>query len=170
MKKSADKNRRPMEYQVWDQVWDQVLVKLHLLQRTRGALHKGLMWRYEGPFKILKRVGKVAYKLELPSKLKFHPVFHVSMLKPYYKDEDNPRRMESQRAPIGIRSSYDREVESIIADRWIRPRNQPAPHEYIVIWKGHPEIEASWEPAKALWQFIEHIQRFHEEATGTLPN
>ena len=132
-----------MEYQVGDQV----LVKLHLLQRTRGALHKGLMRRYEGSFKILKRVGKVAYKLELPPKLKFHPIFHVSMLKLYYKDEDDPRRMESQRAPIGIRSSYDREVESIITDRWIHPRNQPARHEYILMWKGRPESEASWEPA-----------------------
>ena len=170
MKKSADKNRRPMEYQVWDQVWDQVLVKLHLLQRTRGALHKRLVQQYEGPFKIFNQMGKVAYKLELPPKFKFHPVFHVSMLKPYYKNEDDPRSMESQRAPIDIRSSYDREVESIIADRWIRPRNQPARYEYMVIRKGHPKSEASWELAEALWQFIEHIQRFHEEAMGMLPN
>ena len=70
-----------MEYQVGD--W--VPVKFHVLQWTREALHNGLMWHYEGSFKILKRVWKVAYKLELPTKLKFHPVFHVSILKPYYK-------------------------------------------------------------------------------------
>ena len=92
------------------------------------------------------------------------------MLKPYYQDKDDPKRMESQRAPIGIRNAYDREVESIIADRWIHPRNQPARHEYMVMWKGHPKSEASWEPVEALWQFVEHTQRFHKEATGTLPN
>ena len=38
--------------------------------------------RYVGPYKILQRVGEVAYKLALPVELaSIHPVFHVSMLK-----------------------------------------------------------------------------------------
>ena len=38
--------------------------------------------RYIGPYKIFKRVGNVAYELELPQELvAVHPVFHVSMLK-----------------------------------------------------------------------------------------
>ena len=38
--------------------------------------------RYMGPYKILQRVGKVAYELRLPSELSsVHPIFHVSMLK-----------------------------------------------------------------------------------------
>ena len=71
------------------------MVKLHLVLRTKG-LHKGLVHRYEGPFRVLKRVGKVAYKVELPPNLKAHPVFHVSMLKPYHEDRDDPTRSESQ--------------------------------------------------------------------------
>ncbi|XP_015170477.1 uncharacterized protein [Solanum tuberosum] len=46
-----------------------------------GKKGKHSPW-YVGPYQILKRVGKVAYELHLPSELALvHPVFHVSMLK-----------------------------------------------------------------------------------------
>ena len=45
--------------------------------------------RYCGPFRILKRVGNVAYKLELPEQSKVHPIFHVSRLRKRLHDGDN---------------------------------------------------------------------------------
>ena len=43
--------------------------------------------RYIGPFKILKMVGTVAYRLALPPSLSgVHDVFHVSMLRKYTPD------------------------------------------------------------------------------------
>ena len=66
-----------------------MLVKLHLVLRPK-KIYKGLMRRYEGLFRVLKKVGKVAYELELPCKLKVHLVFHVSMLKPFHEDHGDP--------------------------------------------------------------------------------
>ena len=41
-----------------------------------------LSLRYVGPYKILKRVGKVTYEIELPAELAVvHTVFHISLLK-----------------------------------------------------------------------------------------
>ncbi|RVW12104.1 Transposon Tf2-8 polyprotein [Vitis vinifera] len=119
-------------------------------------------------YKVGDMVGKVSYKVELPPRLKIHLVFHVSYLKPYHEDKDDPSRGLSKRAPTAVVTSYDKEVEHIIADRIIRRRGMPPATEYLVKWKGLPESEASWEPANALWQFQEQIERFRaEDATRT---
>ena len=139
-----------------------VLVKLHLVLRPKG-IHKGLVRRYEGLFRVLKRVCKVASKLELPAKLKVHLVFHVSILKPFHEDQGYPARGESQRASIRVKISFDRNIKSIIADKVVKKKNYMPRHEYSVQWKGLPNNEASWEPTEALWQFQKKIDQFHEK-------
>ena len=58
----------------------QVLLPITHLQLSAG---KEIVQRCEGPFRVLARVGKVAYRPELPTQITSHPVFHVAMLKPY---------------------------------------------------------------------------------------
>ena len=123
-------------------------------------IHKGLVRRYEGPFPILGKVGKMSYKVELPSRLKIHPVFHISYLKPYHRDKDDPNRGMFKRAPTTIVTSYDKAIELILVDQIIRRQGVPPATKYLVKWKGLSESEASWEPADALLQLQEQIERF----------
>ena len=39
--------------------------------------------RYYGPFQILAKINKIAYRLKLPSHWQIHNAFHVSLLKVY---------------------------------------------------------------------------------------
>ncbi|KAE8692579.1 hypothetical protein F3Y22_tig00110831pilonHSYRG00022 [Hibiscus syriacus] len=119
----------------------------------RNPYHKGLVRRYEGSFKVLKRVGTMAYRLELSPTIKAHPVFHVSLLKPYHQDEEDLDRGKTHRAPVGVKVSYEKEVEAIHAERAVHRVGHRPRHEYLVQWKGLPESEGSWEPSEDLWQF-----------------
>lgn len=79
MKKWADQNRRPQEFDVGDMVMVKILAEQGKFLRGKD---KRLIRKYEGPIRIIKRIGKNAYKVEPPDWMTVHPVFHVSRLKP----------------------------------------------------------------------------------------
>ncbi|GJZ98844.1 hypothetical protein Tco_0671297, partial [Tanacetum coccineum] len=84
-KSYGDLKRKPMDFQVGDKVMLKV-------SPWKGVICFGkrrkLNPRYVGPFKVLEKVGSVAYKLELPKELsRVHNTFHVSNLKKCHADE-----------------------------------------------------------------------------------
>ncbi|GJR62239.1 hypothetical protein Tco_1504401 [Tanacetum coccineum] len=74
-----------MEFEVGDMVMLKVLPWKGVVRfGKRGKLNP----RYVGPFKVLAKVGKIAYRLELPQELsRVHHTFHVFNLKKCYTDE-----------------------------------------------------------------------------------
>jgi len=125
-------------------------------------MYKGLVRKYKDPFPILERVRKVAYKVQLPPKLKIHNVFHMSMLKPFHQDEEDPNRGVSQRALTGIVIEYDRKIEAILAHRMVSRKGGQSHTEYLVKWQGLSDTETSWEGEEQLWQYSEMIEDYWE--------
>ncbi|GJR36195.1 putative reverse transcriptase domain-containing protein [Tanacetum coccineum] len=84
-KSYMDLKCKPIEFQVGDKVMLKV-------SPWKGVIHFGkwgkLNPRYVGPFKVLEKVGSVAYKLKLPQEMsRVHNTFHVSNWKKCYADE-----------------------------------------------------------------------------------
>ncbi|GJT44652.1 putative reverse transcriptase domain-containing protein [Tanacetum coccineum] len=85
-KSYADLKRRLTEFEVGDKVMLKVSPWKGVIRfGKRGKLSP----RFVGPFKVIERIGPVAYKLELPDKLRgIHNTFHVSNLKRCFVNDD----------------------------------------------------------------------------------
>jgi Chromo (CHRromatin Organisation MOdifier) domain len=103
-----------------------------------------------GPFKILDVVGesKMAFKLDLPPRMKIHPVFHTSILYPHHTNTFAGR---TQPPPPPVT------VEEVLDSRICHNKL-----EYFVDWVGYAPHERSWEPASYFDHATEEIVRFHE--------
>lgn len=127
--------------------------KVYLLRRnikTKRPSDK-LDYTKLGPFRIRKVKGPVNYELELPARMRIHPVFHISLLEP--ADTETP----IQDTPPGIdpeSQNADYEIERILDDKLIRGKRH-----YLVKWKGYDDTENTWEPTehfnslRVLWQY-----------------
>ncbi|TMW85767.1 hypothetical protein EJD97_022560, partial [Solanum chilense] len=98
---------------------------------------------YIGPYRISKRVGNVAYELELPQELEeVHPVFHISMLKKCPGDPSFIIPTEN----VGIKDnlSYE-EVPIQIFDHQVRKLRKNEVASVKVLWRNQFVEESTWE-------------------------
>ncbi|MCO5548854.1 hypothetical protein L7F22_002316 [Adiantum nelumboides] len=132
-----DKKHRVVEYEIGDMVFLKVIPeKSHLILGKDRRLSP----RFAGPFKILKRIGSLAYKLELPSHVKVHPVFHVSLLKKYVPNVHHVLQDNSKLKDDGTLS-----VEpDLVLDRRVKHLRNRNIVELLVKWQNYPIEDASW--------------------------
>ncbi|KZV57841.1 hypothetical protein F511_03410 [Dorcoceras hygrometricum] len=164
MKKYVDKGRRDIEFQVGEkvllkltpQIWKKISAK---------QIHRGLVPRYDGPFTVVNRVGQVAYRLELPDRLKIHPTFHVSFLKKFHEDEADEQRGQ-KRAPPVIRFQTERKIAKILDHRTLGQSKKNRRTDYLVQWEGEAVEEAVWEKSVNLWQFEDVIAKYLDEKSA----
>jgi len=79
MKKQADQHRSERHFNVGEM--DFLKLQPYVQTSLAPRSHQKLSFRFFGPYRVMARVGTVAYKLDLPAHSAIHPVFHVSQLK-----------------------------------------------------------------------------------------
>ena len=158
MKKYADKHRRDLEMSVGDKVMLKLTPQIWK-KITDKRFHKGLVQKYDGPFEIVQKVGAVAYKLKLPERFKVHPTFHVSFLKKFHEDNSEGRQ-QGVRAPPTVRMQFGKKLAKVLDHRTLGASKKNQRTEYLVLWEGESEAEASWEKAVNLWQFQDKLNEY----------
>ena len=143
MKHTADQYRRAVDYETNDQV----LLSTRYLH-FRNCPRK-LQRRYVGPFPILEKIGKAAYRLQLPEDWSVHPVFHTSLLRPW--------RTSQWSCPIDIPEPEMETTEEQVYEvdkilKWRKTKmGRRTIREYLVTWYGYPLEDAQWIP-ETNWQ------------------
>jgi len=151
-KSYADIRRKKLEFQVGDYVFLRVSPSKGIVRfGKRGKLNP----RYVGPYEIVERIGPLAYRLNLPPELaRVHNVFHVSMLRRYFKDASHI--LES--IPLDIRDdmTYIEQPVEILSrrDQVLRTKTIPL---VKVLWRNHLVEEATWEREVEMREKYPHL-------------
>eukprot|EP00253_Pinus_taeda_P014506 PITA_14506 len=115
--KFCRQKKKVKEYQIGDHVFVRIQARRSTLQWSGCAK---LAPRYFGTFQILARVGPVAYQLALPSHIRIHSVFHVSVLKKYVYDPKHVIKWQDVR--VEPEGEVLVEPQSILDQREVRLR------------------------------------------------
>jgi hypothetical protein len=153
MKQQADKGRSEHSFEVGDLVF--LRIQPYIQSSLAPRASQKLSFRFFGSFKVLQRVGNVAYRLELPSGSSVHPVFHVSQLK------------KAVGSSVQVSASLpddmlELQVPDKILQRRLVTRGFKTVHQVLIQWSFSPASLATWEDLEAL------RQRFTYLGTGRL--
>ena len=136
-------------------VGDQVWLLRHHVDTTRPC--GKLDYKKLGPFRIIERINLVTFRLELPPHFRIHNVFHASLLEPHHPSTILGRHSPPP-TPIELSTGEEYEVDKILDSRWHRRQLQ-----YLVLWKGYPISEATWEPSQHLENASDVVHAFHHQ-------
>ena len=150
MKKYYDQGRRNVEFEPGNYVY--LKLQPYRQKSLKKRFNVKLSQRYYGPFKVLERVGEVAYRLDLPPTSRLHPVFHVTVLK---------KRVGDPKLVVNELPVFDDEGRMVIQPKavmryksWWKRREKKRVWMVLIQWKGLPMEEATWE------DYDEIVERF----------
>jgi len=139
------------------------MVLLSTKNITTKRQNKKLDYKYIGPYKVTKKISENNYELDLPPKVKIHPVFHVSLL----ESAEGTIVVKTGRDDVEVDGPEEYKVEKIIDKRRIDGKTH-----YLVKWQDYDNSENTWEPPehlvhaqKKLKEFLAEQSRVHPQGT-----
>jgi hypothetical protein len=141
-----------LEFEVGDHVFLKVSPWKGVIRFGRGGK---LSPRFIGPFEILERVGKVAYRLALPPALsEVHDVFHISQLRRYIRDDNHVLDFSE----LTVRQDLSFEAQPIaILDRREKVLKNKVIKLVRVGWNPHSPGESTWELEEEIRKEYPHL-------------
>ena len=125
-------------------VGDWAMLKLHKGYSIHSSVGvtKKLTQQYVGPFRILEKIVRPAYKLEVSNEWRIHPVFSVAQLKPAPAPSKDPfHRPRPQQPPsVFVEGDTDHqksfEVDRLLNRRTVK-KGKGLAIKYLVRWTGY---------------------------------
>jgi hypothetical protein len=155
MKQQADQHRSERSFEVGDWVFLR-LQPYKQISLKQSKKDNKLSPKYYGPYKVLQKIGTMAYKLELPASSRVHPVFHVSCLKKVIGDKIPVQTIFPE---LDVEGKIILEPESITDTRLHRLRNRSI-SEYLIKWRKLLAGDSTWEDESFIHKHLELLKHF----------
>ena len=154
-KRAHNKGVRPKSYTPGDKVW---LNSKYIKTKRNRKLEA----KFFGPFRVLHLLGTQTYKLKLPKKWRIYNVFHISLL-----EQDTTRKKRVEKVPKLDAGDNSEEYKiEVIWDSAVYTRESegylPGLY-YLIVWKGYPKEENTWEPVLIVQYLRKLISLFHKD-------
>jgi hypothetical protein len=154
MKQQADQHHSERSFEVGDWVFLR-LQPYKQMSLKQAKKDNKLSPKYYSPYKVLQKIGTMAYKLEFLASSRVHPVFHVSCLKNVIGDK----------IPIQtIFPKLDKEGKIIlepeaIIDTRIRQLRNKSISEYLIKWRKLSAEDSTWDDESFIQKHLELLKR-----------
>ena len=162
-KRIYDKKHSPLHLRPGDYAY----IQLHKGYQIHSAWNKKLENQYAGPFQVLEKVSRLAYRLKLPDHWRIHPVFSIAHLKPVKDLKKDPYQRPVPDQPPAVYVEGDTptlqsyELERLM-DRRERILRGKTVVEYLVKWKGYGAEHDKWLKQEELGNAKELLKNYYK--------
>ncbi|KAL3428067.1 hypothetical protein PVAG01_01576 [Phlyctema vagabunda] len=159
MKSQYDRRHTP----AFMKVGEYAAIKLHHGYKLPAVKSKKLGQQYTRPFKIIEKIGRLAYRLAIPDNWAIHNVFSIAQLEPCPNPEDDPyeRPYAKETGPVQVDGQEEWEVEKIVNVREVK-KGRGKSRQYLVRFVGWGPEADEWLPAKHLSNCKELIDEYED--------